>query len=233
MIKKQNILQHKRNKFIKFDKDAHSYTYNGGELFGGVTTWISNYKEPFNRMSVAKGFAYKHGRSVEAVLAEWDVDREYGNYIHDAVEDLINDGVWTESIELKKVMSLLEYHKLTPIFSEWVIYDEEIRRASAIDIVCVNENDELVVVDLKTMKKGIDFKSKKKMFYPINSLEAHKHNVYSLQVSTYVHWLKKHYSEFKIAETHYILHVRYNTAELIPALNLEKELLQLYEFEKV
>lgn len=232
---KQQIEQHERNEFISFDADVHTYTYSCGtrnENFGGVTSWFSKYFQPFDAEKIAGFIAYRDGISVDEVFDSWDMARGYGNYLDTLIGGYINEGKYKQMPEVQFFIQAMKEKNLTPLKSEWVIYDEDINRASAIDVICSNENDELVVVDLKSMEKEIKKEGYKgaTMSYPLNNLQDAKFYKQSLQVSTYQHWLNNKYG-LPVADEGYVLRIRPDFYEWIQTENLEEEIIKLYEFE--
>lgn len=222
---------------IFFDKDSHTYTYKNGEKFKGVTGWIGEYKKPFDREKISKGVAYKTGRSQEDVLAEWDdtlaTSQDYGNGVHDAIENLVNIGTWDDTYdrELTNFMTIMKDYGLTPIRCELTVYNEDIRRASNVDLLCMRD-DEIVVLDFKTPAKGIKFDAYKdqKMLYPINILPDASYYHYSLQLDIYAYWLEEKYN-LPVASDHWILYIREDQAEMIITADVREQTLKLHEWE--
>jgi hypothetical protein len=230
MIKKQDILSHPRNADITFDSPNHKYYYKGTEEFHGVTSWISKYTKPFDRVAVAKKLAKKEGVPVDIITKRWDGATDYGTEVHLAVEKLINDGEYIERPEVWNFLLAMADYELTPILNEWVIYDERVKRASPIDIICTNKANELVVVDMKTMEKPIPVSAYKdqRMIHPLNNLPDSKYYKQALQVNIYAHWLEELYG-MKVADTHYVLHLRDSFMKMIPIIDLSHEVKLMYE----
>jgi len=227
---KRKLHNHPRNKHISFDKESHTYMYKDEE-FQGITSLIGRYTKPFDRDKVSKSYGRKHGMSQNEVLSLWQSDQEYGNNLHDAVEDYINDGVLHPDFEeeLENFQAAMDQYKLKPIAAEFVIYDEDIKRASMIDVVC-EKDGKIVIVDTKTMKNGIKMRSfrGRKMVYPLNHLYDNNYWKYCLQVTTYKDWMERLYG-MPVADINYILHLRPEGYKMIPVLPLEKELKLIYE----
>jgi len=222
---KTKIHNHPRNKHITFDSDQHRYFYKGDE-FTGITHLLGKYTKPFEKQKVAKGYAYKHNMTVEQVLSLWEQDRDYGNNVHDSIENLIKTGEFNDdySTELDNVVRLLDEYKLKPIAAEFVVYDESIRTASMIDIVC-EKGKEIVIVDTKTMKNPIRMAAYKgqKMVYPVNSLADTAYMKYCLQVGFYKKWLEEKY-KLPVSNQNYILHVHMEESKMIPVISLNEEI---------
>lgn len=227
---KKTILDHPRNKKITFDKDTHTYLYDGKTNFDGITSWIGSYAKPFDREGIASGYKYKIKTTKETVLKLWDFHRDYGNFVHDAIEDYINDGKECELPELEYFKEAMEVHNLTPILGEWIVYDESVKKASAVDCLCVNSDGEYVVVDIKTMKSKLKKSNKRRLSYPLNDLDDCNYNKYSLQVSLYSYWLKNIYG-LDLADKNYLLHISHDGWSMIETPNFENKIEQIYEFE--
>lgn len=228
---KTKLQKHPRHKDISFDKDTHTYTYKGEKEFTGVTSLISRYTKPFDRKKVSKAYGRKHGMSQADVLNLWKRDNEYGNIVHDAIEDYIINGVIDENVEheLEYFQQAMDEHELKPIGAEVVLYDEDIETASMADIVC-EKNKKIVIVDTKTMKNGLKFSSygNRKMIIPLNHLNDSNYWKYCLQISLYKHWLEKKY-EFPVSNSNYIFHVRPEGYEMVKTFPLMKEVELIYE----
>lgn len=231
MLQKK-VKNHPRNKYIEFDEQAHSYTYykklrpKTPVKFNGITGLIADHCAPFERDKIAYFIAKRDGITPEEVLAIWDKDRNYGNEVHKNIENLVEYGEYIDCVELENFTKIMRQHNLTPIAAEWVIYNEDIERASPIDLVC-ERNGELVLVDLKTMKKPIKtvpYRNKnKKMKGVFKSIYDSSYWKYCLQVSFYKYWVEEKY-KLKVSDINYILHIHKDNAELIPAFYLPNEI---------
>lgn len=214
-----NLLKHKLNKHIRFDKESHTYYYKG-EPFQGVTKWISSYGEPFDKKRMAKVMAWKEGKTEDEILQLWQDLNEYGNEVHDIIEYYINDGVEADRVELEIFKECCKEINITPIAGEFVIYDKSIKRASPVDILAERDG-KIVVVDLKTMFKPLRYLSYKSrsMVHPLQDLPDSAYYKYSLQTSIYQKWLSEIYGA-DVDETAYIFHIHQDVYEIIPTLNL-------------
>jgi hypothetical protein len=111
------------------------------------------------------------------------------------------------------------------LLPEYLMYysskDGQLNIAGQADVVIKDGND-IYILDFKTNAKGIknkayfDKQKKRKqcMFYPINNLDDHKMNHYTLQLSLYAWVLQKINPEFNIKLLR-ILHVDGNNKETI------------------
>lgn len=208
------ILEHPRNQNILFDKDLHKYTYIAEETpveFRGWTSFLKTFTAPFDKERIAKGVAYNRGISVDQVYAEWDEATQYGNKVHDAIENLIKTGEYDDDVsyELDSFIKMYTEEGLTPVTCEWVVYNERMERASAIDGVFVDEKDRMVIVDFKTYKDmTLEGYKGKNMLYPIINIPDSKYHYTCLQILSYERWLKELYPDVPMSDTHYIFHIR-------------------------
>lgn len=232
MLKK--IKNHPNNKKIKFYPEKHYYECEG-KPFKGITSLIGRYTAPFEKMKIAKFIAYRDGISVQDVLKKWDEAREYGNFVDEVLDNWLNFKIDMSDGELDHIKKALKEKNLKPLMNEWVIFDRTLKRASAIDLVCIDESNdkkELVIVDLKSMEKPIKKESykNKKMSYPINSLPDSKFYKQCLQVGFYKYWLENNYG-LKVANNNYVLRVRPDFYEWVELEDVEQQIEQIYEFE--
>lgn len=216
---------HPRDEQIRFLKEAHRYLHNTRGELKGVTSWAKNYVKKFDRMGIAKNLAYRRNTTVAAILAEWDESVVYGNQVHEGFEKLLTTGEVDPLVEseLESITTIAELLELEPVRAEWVIYSDEIDKASAIDGVFKNPKGEIVIVDFKTYKDmTFEGYNGQTMFPPLDHLPDAKYWMTSLQISIYADWLKKFY-EISVADTHYIFHVNRKVATYHPAFDLSDE----------
>jgi hypothetical protein len=233
---KKSVINHPRNERVVFDEKRHTYHVDG-KRYQGVTGWIAEFCQPFNKWEIANKLA--DGRNpnwnqytAEEIIGFWDDAREYGNYVDKLVEDYVNLGIDNGEKELQQFKDFLEEYNLTPVMAQWVVFNEHLERASALDVVCSNKNGEIVVIDLKTMEKEVDVVAykNKKMSYPINLPES-KYYKFCLQIGIYVRWIRELY-DMKVSKTHYVLRIRPEFYQTIPILNVEDRIIKLEEFTK-
>lgn len=230
MISKKDIINNARNSDITYNEAKHTYTYVNGERFFGVTNWIASYCQPFDEERMSMIMARKENKTVKQVKQEWKESTGYGSYVHKTIEDYINLGSITESPELKRFINVMNKFKLTPVCNEWVIYNEDIKRASPVDLICLDEQGKIVIIDLKTMKKPISMTSykDKKMIYPLNTLPDAKYFKQCLQIGIYKYWIEEKY-KLPVADVNYVLRLRDDVSEMIPVMDVKKEVILMHE----
>jgi hypothetical protein len=211
----QQILNHPRNRDIFYEPKSHTYWYQLEEQYDGITKWIGRYKNPFDRQGISMAVARRDGKTQKEVLKEWDNKRdtsaEYGNFVHDAIER------WVKGMRLRKNQKpyveatkvVLAEKGLTPIAAEFVVFDEQTKMASPIDLLCLDGDNELVVVDMKTYEKGVEWAGYKDacMLYPLYTVPDANYWHTSIQTGWYIKTLAEKY-DVKVKSTGYILYLR-------------------------
>jgi len=233
---KTRLLNSPHLKDIVFNADAHTY-FVRGEQYYGYTGLIGKYKQPFDKEGMSKYVAFRDGKTQEEVLAEWaqglQDSIDYGTPVHNAADDLINTGEIHPDyeIEMESIIASLSDLGLTPLLGEYLIFNDEMKRASSIDLICVDENGTLVVCDYKTPAKGIKFDAykNKKMLYPLSNIEDSTYNHYSLQISLYIRELAK--LGFDVDPIGYILYIRESQRHIYPTTPLFDEVNKLIQIE--
>jgi hypothetical protein len=149
------LLNHENNKHIRFDQNSKVFmfkaTENGSEKkVPGITRSLSYAFWPNYQYTRSR---YSRGTGVSS--ARRGIER--GMIVHQQMEDYSNMTI----AEFKKkhtilhpfTKSLIVYlrcNKLIPIRSEFTIFDSEINKATKIDMLCANEEMEIVAIELKT-----------------------------------------------------------------------------------
>ncbi len=235
---------HPRHEQISFREEDHKYIYTDfhteeQEVWTGVTTLIKKFQPKVDWDAVAFGVAKKRrnlgevGITKEMVLAEWKKkgtdSAERGTFIHNEIEDWINTGTNEGGYAhvIDRLKELLEIHGLKPVMAEAIVYDETIKCASMIDILCERDN-KLVIVDTKTMADGIKFKGHngKKMLYPFHKHEDCDFTKFSIQVGIYERWLKRKYH--CDTDGAYIFHTDGTSGQLHYVKKMDAELDEMY-----
>jgi len=234
------LLEHERNKYISYDPEAHRYTYKpNNKIFRGITGWIDSFsKEPFIASEVAERVIKNpngeyYGWAVEDVIAFWNNLKEYGDDIHLSIENVVNYGEYPEHETFQghvdSFYKIMDDNHIEPIVSEFVVYNEDLERATPIDIVGVRD-DKLIIVDIKTFRKGMEFLSyqNRTFKYPLGDLYESKYEKVSLQTSIPKRWLIDKYgfkeSDFGVA---YTLVINDDTTELIETMDYSDDYVPL------
>lgn len=191
-------------KFI-FHPDSHTYEYNG-KKFESVTTFIKEFKVPFDREYWSKKKAEQRGVDPSVILEEWSQKSakslSLGRDVHKFIEDFWmgenpekpNDETVRERIE-----KFLEFYErklksFVPLKSELKVFSRKWRISGTIDQPFLFWDDKkklplFVIGDWKTngeFKDDDHPKGKyKKLLRPFAHLWENNHNEYSIQVSLY------------------------------------------------
>lgn len=133
-MKKEIILQ---DSGVTYEPVGHTYELDGKPL-QGVTGTLINRAYPKDKT---------YSNIPEEVLNH---AAERGSACHQAVGNYYDIGMASTGYEVivEEAKRLLESQGLTPIRFEYVVTDFE-HYASPIDIVCVNEKEEICIVDMK------------------------------------------------------------------------------------
>ena len=188
-----------------FDADTHTYRYDG-KKFDSVTTFLKNFKTPFDKDFWSKKKAAERGVDPSLVLNEWEVKSnkslEIGNAVHKYIEDF-----WSkknpeipEDPEIKeRIDKFLEFYDkklsaLVPLKSELKVFSKKWRLSGTIDQPFLFWDDKkklpfLLIGDWKTNGEFRDDKHPKgrfkKLLRPFTHLYENHHNDYSIQISLY------------------------------------------------
>jgi hypothetical protein len=195
----------KDNNFT-FDEGSHTYRYNGIK-YDSVTTYLKNFKVPFDRDYWSKKKASERGVDVSVILEEWqskaNVATSLGTKVHKYIEDFWsgnNPELPDSGTEFRdRVDKFLEIYDrklnvLIPLKSELKIFSKKWRLAGTVDQPFLFWDESkgkmfLLIGDWKTNK---DFKHDdhpdgryKKLLRPFSNLWENHHNEYSIQISLY------------------------------------------------
>tara|TARA_Y100000310_G_scaffold337551_1_gene424887 strand:- start:657 stop:1331 length:675 start_codon:yes stop_codon:yes gene_type:complete len=222
---------------LEFNEEQHEYKLNG-EILVSVTQFLDKYFRKFDEDKWSKKFALKDNVSQDTILKEWERRRkracEYGTYIHEQIENLINEERYNSSLkEIEQTKHLLKLFK-GDITSEFRIYSEELGIAGTIDCV-VEKDDNVYILDWKTGEKPITKESKYsiKALKPIEHLDDCNYIRYSLQLGLYKYILEKEYNKKVKGMGIVKLDRRKFKYDLIEPANLEKEIVSLLNESKL
>ena len=233
-----------------FEEKTHSYYYQGKRVNLSVTQYIERFFEPFDRDSISKKYAEKHGLSQQEVIEEWDkkgkVASISGTMIHSYLEnakrgktfepdyrEAIKENLFDEVKERYEILlpQAAAFHqetlgRLFPIHLEYTVGIRDII-AGNIDMLCWNHKaQEFQIWDYKNLKeyttRNLYGKHAKESFdYLEDTTQTH----YSIQLNTYKAILQRVLG-IKIGKC-YIVHFDYVKPEegfkIYECLNLEKE----------
>ena len=200
---------------IKYYDEPHEYFIDGKKQ-KSVTTFIGEFKTPFDEEYWSTRKAKELKVSKEELLKEWAFKRDSacdkGSCFHAYAETYLNNKVFPWEPEkyverygsdilsgpLEKLREMFhDFYKkssrsLVPIKSELVVGDEELGICGMVDQLYFNKkSSNLEIWDWKTNKEIKRENPWERYDAPINHLEACEFNTYSLQLSMYKYLIEK------------------------------------------
>lgn len=230
------------SKKIVFDEKEHKYRLDEKELIS-VTTFISLFSEGFDKDgSILKRCAIKAGVSEEDLKQKWrekgDKAAIAGKLWHKTAEEFIRHGKIRKNKFAPIVEKFAKQYKFKgELFSECLLFDDEILISGTADIVQIIDNKMVQIHDFKlTEKKPSDYAFGKYMKYPIQHLPDSKLTKFSLQISLYLYILSSKYG-YEIGPNNYIFWIdkKKNDAIKIPVqlrLNEVMDMIAFYTYQK-
>lgn len=181
---------------VILDHDTHTYTNTENkDVYTSVTTFISQYKKPFDKEFWSKHVAKKEGIDPSVVLETWNsltkTAQGRGTKIHLVMERFIKDRYVESGYEeladsfFKKTSHII--NSTAEVLSEELLYDHEHKLAGTADLI-IDCGNIFHILDFKTNKK-FNFTSKyNEYFYkPVDYLQQCEFNTYTLQLSIYAY----------------------------------------------
>jgi hypothetical protein len=191
-------------KFV-FHSDAHIYEYDGRK-FESVTTFIKNFKIPFDREYWSRKKAIERGVDPSVILEEWNQKSSkslvLGREVHKYIEDFWmgqNPEMPQDETIKERVEKFLDFYEkklkyFLPLKSELKIFSKKWRISGTIDqpFLFWDEKQNLPLLVIGDWKTNGEFKDDehpkgryKKLLRPFSHLWENSHNEYSIQVSLY------------------------------------------------
>lgn len=190
------------NKFkdLRFNELKHEYRVNEKEL-KPVSNIVGEFKEPFDTEGIATKYAKKHGRTKEAVIAQWkginDEANELGHTTHRFGEDYAY-AKYFDSSDLSVFIpvnshqkAVIKYwdelpHYLMPVSLELKMYSKLFDFAGTCDVLLYNSNTgRFILADYKTNKDIFKNFAGNVMLPPFHYMLDMPYNHYQLQLSLY------------------------------------------------
>lgn len=191
-------------KFV-FHPDAHIYEYDGRK-FESVTTFIKNFKVPFDREYWSRKKAIERGVDPSVILEEWNKKSSksliLGREVHKFIEDFWmgqNPEIPQDENTKERVGKFLDFYEkklkyFLPLKSELKVFSKKWRISGTIDqpFLFWDEKQNLPLLVIGDWKTNGEFKDDehpkgryKKLLRPFSHLWENNHNEYSIQVSLY------------------------------------------------
>ena len=168
-----------------FDPITHRYS-NDGKSYQPVSNFLKQYKKEFDKEKISFFYAKKHNKEQQDVLDEWELNRDcsacYGDSVHKSVQLWIDHQKEPNQPHLQDVVSAFKKLKLDKLFSEVIVYSNELMVAGTIDILQKTTGG-WNIYDIKTTKDRD--KSYGYFNEPYNKIKSSKENEHILQLSMY------------------------------------------------
>lgn len=204
-------MKYSKDGIIKFDEGTHTY-WNGEKKLQSVTSYISQFKQPFDKEKISFYYAKKHGLDQFEVLEEWErkgrESCEMGTAVHLVFEKyILGEGIVKtgdypkEEIAEFVINDLFESERLIPVETEYIVYNDDL--AGQVDCIAKNQKGEYFILDWKTNEeiKQQSFKNKK-MLKDYSDYPDCNFYHYKIQLDTY----KSMCTEYKIKDS-FIVHL--------------------------
>jgi ATP-dependent exoDNAse (exonuclease V) beta subunit len=201
---------HLRDVRIKFDEPTHKYTIDGNTDYISVTTWVHTHFAKFDADAIiSKMMQSSHwgknkyfGKTREEIKEIWNANGKNaasaGTNLHHDIERYYNGlPVSNDTKEYKQFIEFSKTYLFEPYRTEWIIFDEELKLAGAIDMVYILPDGTLMIYDWKRSKGIIQ----QTQYAKYASTECIQHIPdtnywhYVLQLNTYKSILERKYDK--------------------------------------
>lgn len=217
-----------RDKRISFEPIPHQY-YIDGVPVKSVTAVVGQNFPSFDADLAAAMYLRKRRLPMadkQSVISEWDskgrLARDQGTKLHLHIEKHFKGETNCADSSLEKELELFEeflsvHDNLTPVKTEWRIFDERIRIAGTIDFLSKNRDGTFDIYDWKRSKKIVGTTGELLMTNPYQSgfgelrrIDDTSYNRYCLQQGIYKFILEQSYG-LKINNMYLVvMHPRYD-----------------------
>tara|TARA_B100001029_G_C15020085_1_gene429941 strand:- start:23 stop:742 length:720 start_codon:yes stop_codon:yes gene_type:complete len=190
---------------IFLEKENHIYKLNDDPdfEFKSVTTFVGGFFEEFDAPLVASKLTsthpkYKH-MTIDELLLVWKKKADYGTFVHEEIENYINDKTPPTDDRSSRAVKWLNGYKMQSnykLLSEKIIYSKELNLAGTIDLLMYDESSNAYnIIDWKTSAKieTSAYRHKTGNNDITRNLEDCNFNHYSLQLSLYRYILETYY----------------------------------------
>lgn len=174
------------NPHISLDEN-HVYTDKDGVVYQSVSSILNKYKEPFDRLGIAKKVSKSRGVSVEKILSEWDASALHGTNVHKQLEGFFSDCDYGNDL-INHYIPMLQHWKKQKVnfYTEVILSDCQSKIAGMADLIVEKPTGRWSIVDWKTSAKinKVAY-GRKKMKGILSHLNDCNFIHYSLQLSIY------------------------------------------------
>lgn len=238
---------HPRDDRIQFDEPSHKYTIDGDTTYVSVTTWVHTHFNSFDADAIITKMFHSpkweqnkyFGKTREEIKEIWRTSganaASAGTQLHNDIEKYYNgEQVFNSSKEYKQFLDFTQTYSLQPFRTEWIIFDEELKLAGAIDMVYISPDGTLMIYDWKRSKGIIRNTPYEK--YSLTSCIHHLPDTnfwhYSLQLNTYKSILERNYNTTISKLCLVCLYPEQDTFRIYDVPFLEEEMESLFELRK-
>lgn len=226
---------HPRDRFLDFDAETHTYTFDN-RVLTSVTNIVEDCFPKFDADYWAERKAPSLGITPEELKKQWEENaersRSLGTAMHEKIEhyylgeDAGEDG---DAYTLFRHFAAAE--RLYPYRTEWRIYMEEYGVAGTLDFLERRPDGTFNIYDWKRSKKliaadgSIECTNRfgKRGFYPVGHLHDCSFFHYALQLSIY-RFILEHCYDIRVNELKLgVFHPDYTMAYVVPVPYLQAE----------
>lgn len=162
------MIKYSKDGLVAFDEGPHTYHkgdtpfVQGTKQLVSVTTYLEQFKHPFDTEAVAEEYALKNNMETQEVIDMWTLkgltSSTMGTAIHLIFEKyILGLGIVKPNIYIKEavvelfIQEIFETGKLKPIETELIVYDDE--NAGQIDNIVKNAAGDYFILDWKSNEK--------------------------------------------------------------------------------
>ena len=223
---------------ISLDRENHIYKLksNPNLEFTSVTTFVSQFFEPFNAEKIASrlaGTLNYQNMTKDDILKQWKDAANHGTVVHEEIENYILNKTQVHEPKSLQGLHWLKKYKLKSnflIYPEVMIYSEELKISGTIDLLLYDKNsNKYIIMDWKTSKKISmqSFRNKMGVHNVSSNIPDSKFNHYALQLSLYRYILETYYN-LNICE-HLIIHLKDDRCEGLHSQYMKSHIIKMLE----
>ena len=239
-----------REDFLTFDEAEHIYTFRGERVPRSVTGLLHMYAQEFDPRAALTTMtpekreelaARGAGSTDDEILAYWrcngEVQRARGQLLHYHAEQLLNDRGVEEphSPELQQahrlIKDFLPARGLRPFRSEVCLYHDGLHLAGQADLLCLDEDDRVVVCDWKRSREIRLTNPFRTLKEPLENLPDSNYWTYALQLNLYTYILEDQYGYEVSCMFLFVVHPNVSSPRVISVPRLADEIRLLVEHE--
>lgn len=177
---------------LNFIDHTHEY-YLDNKKLPSVSSYLKNYKRPFNVAGASYGVAKRDNRTVESVREEWQKKSLdaciLGTKVHSFGEKFFHDR--NTNPDLGYEIAIINYWDSLPkteipLLCETKVFSKEYGFGGTFDLLFYDKKRKgLIIKDYKTNNNLFKNYKNEKLLSPFDDLLSNNYNIYSLQLSMY------------------------------------------------